>query len=172
MPVIVLLKVLVVVTFWAFTSMAMAQIPPQTTTPGNSEAAELSQAEILDTVTVDSPIHFLTPQDADVVLSPGTYRVAEDEDNEMKFISVKDNTTILVSAFSGHHEATVATPIALYVRPDENISHILLLLPDGRAHEAVGSSDVTRSRSVRTFQLTPIQIQKALSKKLKKVPKQ
>jgi len=154
------------------TSPVIAQTLPDTTPPRNAEDLELLQAEILDTVLVDRPIHFLTPQTADIVLPPGTYRVRESDANEMKLISVKDHKTTLISVLSGFHQVALSTPIALHVRPDDNISHILLMLPNGQTLEAVGPSDATRTRGIQSPRLTPGQIQKALSQKLQKVKKQ
>jgi hypothetical protein len=45
---------------------------------------------------------------------------------------------------------------------------VVLLLPGGRGLEAVGSYDGSRARGLRGFQLTTIQIQKALQQKMEK----
>jgi hypothetical protein len=83
-------------------------------------AQALSQAEMLDSISLDRPVHFVTPDVTETVAD------------------------------------------------DEQITHVVLLLPDGTGLEAVGSYDVIRSRGMRTVQLTPIQILSALKKKLQK----
>ena len=133
-----------------------------------SALLDLLQAEVLDTISLDQAVHFTTPQTKDVVAPAGTYQVVASERDQLRLISEKGNKTILVSALSTTHQEGIATPIALYVRDDDKFPHILLLLPDGNGLEAVGSYDVTRSRSIRSFQLTPNQIQAALKTKLEK----
>jgi hypothetical protein len=66
------------------------------------------------------------------------------------------------------HKTDIAEPITLYVRDDKKIPHVVLLLPSGAGLEAIWSYDGSRARGLRTFQLTPIQIQRALGAKLKK----
>jgi hypothetical protein len=75
---------------------------------------------------------------------------------------------MVVDALSITHETDIAEPIALYVRDDEKFPHVVLLLPGGQGLEAVGSYDSSRTRGLRGFQLTLIQIQEAVQKKMEK----
>jgi hypothetical protein len=130
------------------------------------KALGLLQAEELDTVSLDRTIHFITPSVTDTVASPETYQVLSGGQGRLKLVSLKTKRVLNVDALNTNHTEDIATPIALYVRDDEKFPHVVLLLPGGKALEAVGSYDVIRSRSLRTFQLTPIQIHGALKKKL------
>ena len=73
---------------------------------------------------------------------------------------------MVVDTLSITHETDIVEPIALYVRDDEQFPHVVLLLPGGQGLEAVGSYDGSRARGLRALQLTPIQRQKALKKKM------
>lgn len=145
---------------------AWSQDPSQTEIHRASTALELLQAEVLDTVTLERAVHFMTPDLTDTVAGPDTYRVHAAGDDRLKLVALKGTRNLIVEELSTNHSEEIATPIALYVQDDEKFPHVVLLLPGGKGLEAVGSYDVIRSRGVRTFQLTPTQIQKALKKKL------
>lgn len=134
-----------------------------------SSTLELLQAEELDTVTLEQPVHFSTVDGLDIVAGPDTYRVIMTERTQLKLVSLKTETRVVVSALSATHREQIVTPIALHLKDDEKFPHVLLLLPDGTALEAVGSYDVVRSRSLAVVSLTPTQIQAALRKKLREM---
>ena len=71
---------------------------------------------------------------------------------------------MVVDALNTTHKTDIAEPIALYLKDDEQFPHVVLLLPDGRGLETVGFYDGSRARGLRVFQLSTIQIQKALLK--------
>ena len=89
----------------------------------------------------------------------------------MKLVALKQSTAMVVDALNITHENDIAEPIALYVKDDEKFPHVVLLLPGGTGLEAVGSYDGSRVRGLRALQLTPIQIQKALQKKMERKSK-
>jgi hypothetical protein len=134
----------------------------------DSSALELMQAEVLDTVSFDQQVHFITPEVMDIVVSPGTYRLAAVEPNQLKLIAPSSRRTMIVDALPTNHSEDIAVPIALFVQDDEKLPHVVLLLPGGKGLEAVGSYEVSRTRGLRSFQLSPIDIQNALKKKLQK----
>ena len=134
--------------------------------PADMAVLELLRAEILDTVSLDRPVHFTTPQATDTVAQAGTYRVQAGAPSQMKLVGVKHSMAMVIDAFSITHETDIAEPIALYVRDDEKFPHVVLLLPGGTGLEAVGSYDGSRARGLRGFQLKTIQIRKALQKKM------
>jgi hypothetical protein len=73
---------------------------------------------------------------------------------------------MIVDAFSITHETDIAEPDALYVQHDEKFPHVVLQLPGWQGLGAVSSYEGSRVRGLRVLQLTPIQIQKALQKKM------
>jgi hypothetical protein len=151
----------------AAATWALAEPPGPVESPADTAVLELLRAEVLDTVSLDRPVHFTTPQATDTVAQAGTYRVEAGEPSRMKLVAVKHSTAMVVDALNITHEMDVAEPIALYVKDDEQFPHVVLLLPGGQGLEAVGSYDGSRARGLRVLQ--PIQIQKALQERLKKI---
>ena len=136
---------------------------------GNESAGitlELLQAETLDAVSLDQPVHFIAPDVTDTVAGPDTYHVFTAEAHRLKLVPQKGQPALTVEAIVTSHTEDIATPIALYVTDDERFPHVVLLLPGGQGLEAIGSYDGSRVRGLRRFYLTPIQIQRALKKKL------
>ena len=131
-----------------------------------SSTLELLREEELDTVKLEREVHFTTPKATDIVAVPDTYRIVASAPNQLKLIAVMGNRVLEVSALSSNHPERISTPVALYVRDDDKFPHVLLLLPDGNALEAIGSYDAIRSRGVTSSGLTSLQIQNALKKKL------
>ena len=134
--------------------------------PADMGILDLLRAEVLDTVLLERPVHFTTPQAIDIIAQAGTYRVEAGAPSQMTLVALKHSTALVVDALSITHETDIAEPIALYVRDDEQFPHVVLLLPGGQGLEAVGSYDGSRARGLRLLPLTPTQIQKALQKKL------
>jgi hypothetical protein len=161
-------RILVTSLFYLSAFTALAEAPREALISTHDSIIDLMESEVLDTVALDKAIHFTTPETKDIVLAPGSYQVMESDPDELKFLSLKGNKTAVVWALATHHQEHLAGPIALHVRDDGKFPHVILLLPDGRALEAVGSYDVMRSRGLLSLQLTPIQIHAALVKKLKK----
>lgn len=129
---------------------------------------ELLQAEELDTVSLDQPVHFVTPEVTDAVAGVDIYHVIAAGPDRLKLIPPKSKPPLTVEALITNHTEVITTPIALYVRDDAKFPHVLLLLPGGSGLEAIGSYDVTRTRGMSTIPLTRIQIQGALKNKLRK----
>lgn len=158
--------VMLVSAFFATSALAETQGSMELQT--DMSLLELLREEVLDTVSLDRPVHFTTPQAIDTVAEVGIYRVEVGEPSHLKLVALKGNSTMAVDARKISHETDIVEPIALYIRDDEKFPHLVLLLPGGQGLEAVGSYDGSRPRGLRAFQLTPIQIQKALQKKMEK----
>jgi hypothetical protein len=152
----------------ASATSALAEPSGPVESPADMAVLELLRAEVLDTVSLDRPVHFTTPQATDIVAQAGTYRVQAGEPSQMKLVALKASTAMVVDALNITHETDIAEPIALYVRDDEKFPHVVLLLPGGQGLETVGSYDGSRARGLRLLKLTPKQIKKALQKKMEK----
>lgn len=150
----------------ASVTSALAEPSGPLESPADMPVLELLRAEVLDTVLLDRPVHFTTPQATNTVVQAGTYRVQTGAPSQMKLVALKNSTATLVDALSITHETDIAEPIALYVRDDQKFPHVVLLLPGGQGLEAIGSYDGSRARGPRVFQLTRDQIQEAWKKKL------
>ena len=154
-----------------FTTAASADELVDTGNESFTPALELLQAEVLDTVSLEQPVHFTTPDAIDTVASPETYRVLAFAQNQLKLVSLTRKHVLVVDALSMNHHEDVGLPIALYVRDDEKFPHVVLLLPGGKGLEAVGSYDAARARGTRSVRLTPIQIKDTLMKKMQQKEK-
>jgi len=131
-----------------------------------AEPLELLDEEVLDTIKIEESVHFTTPQAGDILVLAGTYRVTAAAEDRIRLIPRKVSAPLEIASLNSNHTEELSEPVALYVRDDEKFPHVLLLLPDGRTLEAVGSYDIVRSRGFEeVLRLTAIQIQKALSKK-------
>jgi hypothetical protein len=150
---------------------ALAEPPRPVELPTDMGVLELLREEVLDTVLLDRPVHFTTPEATDTVAQAGPYRVQAGESSQMKLVPLKHSTATVIDALNISHDTDIAEPIALYVTDDEKFPHVVLLLPGGKGLEAVGSYDGSRARGLRVLQLTPIRIQKALGEKVKKIAK-
>jgi hypothetical protein len=93
---------------------------------------ELLQAEELDTVLLDRPVHFITPDVIDTVAVPEMYQVLAAGQDRLKLVPRQGRPTLIVEALLTSHAEAIEAPTALYVRDDEKFPHIVLLLPDGR----------------------------------------
>lgn len=135
--------------------------------PANMAIFDLLREETLNTVQLDRPIHFTTPQAVDTVAEAGTYQVEAKETSVLHLLALKTNAETAVDAVHISHATDIAEPVALYIKDDERFPHVVLLLPGGKGLDAVGSYDGTRPRSLQGVNLTPSQIKKALAEKLR-----
>ena len=130
---------------------------------------ELAQAEQLDTVSLDRPIHFTAPDTTDAVAQPETYLVMSEGRDRIKLVSQKNKHAVVVQALITGHTEDIAEPIALFVQDDDKFPHIVLLLPGGTGLEAIGSYDIVRTRGVLRSSLTSTQIRSQLKRKIAEV---
>lgn len=117
--------------------------------PAAAMAAEDGAATLLSTVRIERPLHFATPAGDPILLPPGEYVVEAHGTRDLQ-VSDKDRIPLVVSAVPGRHEEDLERPLALTV-PDESaptLTHLLLLLPDGRTFQSTGSVDGVISRLV------------------------
>jgi len=142
-----------------------SEIPVDADPPKPTETLDLLKEESVDTIVLDRPVHFSTPDAADTVADADTYRVVAGKFHELKLMPSKGKPALIIDALTTSHEESISSPVALYVRDDEKFPHVVLLLPGGDGLEALGSYDAARARGIRSFQLTPIQIRKALKEK-------
>ena len=106
---------------------------------------------LLTTVRLERPLYFQTPSGASTLLPSGEYMVESGEPQALQ-LKATNHTTVVISATTGRHEEELEQPLALAV-PDEAappLTHLLLLLPDGRTFQSTGSADGVMSRTIST----------------------
>jgi hypothetical protein len=126
--------------------------------------APAQQTPLPPSVTLDRSIHLLTPTGDDVIVEPGTYEV-EAAAPWLKLIPGERRDAVLVQSQPTKHDETIETPVALSIAIAEDQHHLVLLLPGGRALDAVGSYSGVRSRATVQPTLNKTAISQALSAK-------
>lgn len=99
----------------------------------------------LTTIQLDKPLHVFTADQSDYILTPGSYRVSARGTDTLLVVSSSGATT-LVSAVAFPHKQSIAAPRAVLIQDTEDLLHIVLMLQDGQALDAVGSFSGIRER--------------------------
>lgn len=102
-------------------------------------------------VLFEQPSHFTAPDGTDVLVEPGTYRLEQSAETQLRLVADPGHPTIEIQATATTHEETLASPLALAITEEgqEDEIHLVLLLPDGQGLDAIGTFSGTRSRSTR-----------------------
>lgn len=104
-------------------------------------------AATLPTVTLDQSVHFTSPEGNDVEVPPGTYHVESAGESRLRLNSSDGGAAFLIQAPPTTHTEAIELPIALTVASGEDANHLLLLMPDHTALDAMGSVSAVRSRA-------------------------
>ena len=138
-----------------------AHPPTHTDAPKADPTPAVTPFEV-SSVTLDRRLHFLAPDGTDVVLEAGTYAVAVAENSVIALTAEGQPATVIDVSIVKHGEA-IEKPMALTVSDeDQDVVHVVLLLPDGQALDASGSISGTRTRGVNPALLSAAQIQSAV----------
>ncbi|MGZ9159508.1 MAG: PAN domain-containing protein [Nitrospira sp.] len=131
---------------------AFRQDAPSTASTPSTESHE---AVLID---LDKPLHFMTTDGADTVAPAGLYRVEATQDAQLRLLS-DGQAPILIAADHTTHDIDLSIPFALTFAEREDQPHVLLLMPDGQALDAVGSLSGIRPREAqsvtRHYQFSP-----------------
>ena len=113
------------------------------------EEAEARPAEFEPLVELEKTIHFLTPSGEDVAVSPGAYSVeAADDALILTLNQTEEVQPVTIKAEATTHTESIDTPEPLTIPEEEDQQVIMLLLPEGKALQAVGSSSGIRERGM------------------------
>ncbi len=115
-------------------------------TIGPTWAAEPTRAS--SSIDLEKAVHFLTADGSDVVIPPGTYQV-EAAESWLRVIPGERREAWLLMATAETHKEEVDTPIAFTVPGEEDELFLVLMLPDGKNLETLGTYSGVRSRAVR-----------------------
>jgi hypothetical protein len=130
----------------------------------SSETLDLIQAETADTISFQEKVAFFSPSGEEIIPSPGIYRVEPVGPSALRLVPFGNKEAFVIKAQSRTHDEDVGFPIALMAVDDEELCHVLLLLPEQKGLEAIGSSSRGRFRGLPEL-LTPLQIHDALMQK-------
>jgi hypothetical protein len=120
------------------------------------------------TITQDRPVHFIAPDGSDVQLPAASYHIEQSGESGLR-LAREEAQAIEIQATKIAHGESVSAPLAMAVVEEgkEDDLHLVLVLAGGQGLEAVGSMyDGSRARGLRLIPLRPIQILKALQKKM------
>jgi hypothetical protein len=88
---------------------------------------------------VTGSIAFFGPEGQSVAVKPGTYRVAPQGREALRLASEEGRGSVVLAASARKHENPIAAAFAVAVAGEADAQHLILLLPDGEALEAVGA---------------------------------
>jgi hypothetical protein len=127
------------------------QIPPEQAASAESAGAANAGGGSEDiapsaVVSLERPIHFLTATGEDVVIQAGAYKIESVLD--VNFALTKEGQpSILLQGLPGTHTETISQPTALLIQGErEDLWHLVLLMPEGRRLDALGSASGVRPR--------------------------
>jgi hypothetical protein len=98
-------------------------------------------------VVIDTAVHFQTADGADIALASGSYRVESASGGGLRLISASGKSTDL-AATAATHDEKLTEPRAILVIGGDDGRRLVLLLPDGKRLEAIGSLSGVRSRAM------------------------
>jgi hypothetical protein len=136
--------------------------------------ATIQDRATTDSITLDKPVHFLSPDGNDIIAASGTYRIEALEGRALRMIpseAVSGTTPLIVAAIALPHELPIESRVALSVPNGEDEHHIVLLLPDGKGLDAGGTYSAVRPRGWNPTPLLLELIEKALTQKEKPIRK-
>lgn len=127
---------------------------------GRSEAASSppTASAWATTIELAKPVHFTSADGAGLLAPAGQYVVDSTAESHLRLMPEQGVSPFVLTAALQAHDIEIDTPVALAFSEREDEPHVLLLLPDGRALDAVGSFNGVRSREViRTNRLYSLQ---------------
>lgn len=132
-----------------------------------SETIQLLQEENANTISFEEKVAFISPSGEEITPSIGTYRVEAVDLTALRLVPFGAKNAFVIKAEQTRHNEDIGFPVALLVVDDQYLIHVVLLLPERRALEAIGYSRLGRSRGMHEL-LTAAQIHDALTRR--KVP--
>jgi hypothetical protein len=113
------------------------------------------------TIRIDKPIHFVAPNGDNVVVPAGVYTIEVTEE-WLRLTPGKARDALLLQAQRSTHEEMVEEPVALSIPSDQDLHHIMVLLPDGESLVAIGNYSGIQSRAPVQPTVNPTTINEAL----------
>ena len=115
--------------------------------------AEIEETSV-PSIELERAVHFMTPEEVDVIVPPGFYAVEATENGLQLvrgFLPDEVGETFFIQAKPGTHEKPLGEPIARSIAVEEDAHYLTLLLPDGRSLEVIGSYSGVRLRGAGWF---------------------
>jgi len=143
---------------WLSVAAASGQALGETS---SSETFQLLEAENADTISFNEKVAFMSPTGEEITPSIGTYRVEPLGQSALRLVPIDKKEVFVIKAQATKHNEDIGSPMALRVVDEQDLIHVVLLLPKKTGLEAIGSSSRGRTRSAPEL-LTSVQIHDAL----------
>ena len=114
-----------------------------------ASAADLN-AQKPPTITLDRGVHFTSDEGTDIAVAPDSYAIGPGSESRPAIELRKGTDTITLPAAVTKHEEQISSHVALLISDDPDTLHIVLLLPGGKAFDAIGYFSVARPRDVQS----------------------
>jgi type VI secretion system secreted protein Hcp len=114
---------------------------------GPQPAVQASEQEH-PTLTLTDALYLPTVEGADAELAAGTYQVGPMTDTSVTLIGTDPSRPQVFQATVVEHDFPVSELTALLVTGDDDSRHLVLLIPEGKAWDVVGTATGIRSRAV------------------------
>jgi len=116
--------------------------------------------EVLEgpTIKLERAVYFLSADGTNTVLAPGMYGVGAKDGNVINVTTSEGGTIITIQAEVGIHEEQLSAPEAVAVVQEEDLFHLVLLMPGGKTLDALGTFSGVRTRGSMTVPLQPQQL--------------
>lgn len=130
----------------------------------SSETVDFMQAETANTISLQEKVAFMSPTGEEIIPSIGTYRVEPVSPSALRLVPFGDKEALVINAQATRHNEDIRFPVALIAVDDEYLIHLVLLLPEQKGLEAIGSSSRGRYRGLPDL-LKSVQIHDTLMRK-------
>lgn len=107
-----------------------------------------STGETRPALTLDTAIHFATPDGAPVLALPDEYRVEQATGMQLRLTPKKGGQPLLLAATATTHDIDISSPFPLLLALNEDARNLVFLYPDGTALDAAGSLSGVLSRDI------------------------
>ena len=167
-----LLVAILVLLFPAFSASHVAAGDSPSIKPTSAaEPVQVSTTESLEVIALDRTLYFITADGTDAVAHPGLYEVQVAAPGSLRLKPANSSNALLVQALTIDHRKEIAEPVALSIRDGEDRHHVVLLLPDGQALDAVASYSAVRPRGWNPASVVVELIEKAFAEKPRPIRK-
>lgn len=114
-------------------------------------------------VALTYPIFFTAPDGIVTEIPAGSYRIDPEGESHLRLTRLTGGAAFFITATPTTHSETLESSVALSVVVADSEQHIVLLLPDHSALDAVGNVSEITGRGITTGPLSHLQINQAMA---------
>ncbi len=131
------------------------------------EVGEVDNAESANEVELAQVVHFDSVSGGDVQLEAGRYLVLPAGERELEIVPLLGDgasarllseQSVIITAADSSHEEEIFSPQAMLIAGEEDMPHIVLLMPGGESLDAAGFPTGVRERGMTTSRISATRI--------------